>query len=830
VTQYRITLFLLWGSIFLYIFYFSWYSINRHNTLNSYAADLSLIDQPMWNTVIGPGGFMELTWGKQQQPRLAEHFEPILVPLALLFYLWDDVRILLIAQSIALAIGALPIFWITRHCFQPKQNDHAPISRIPYLLSLTFPLIYLLSPHLQAANIADFHADPFVVAPLLFAFWYANQQRWRLMWLWAIIAMSTKETLPPLTAMLGLWLILSSTKILTFKFTKPVSHGLGLIIISTLWFLGATFLIVSPLAQTHFGTDGPIYLTNRYTNIQDIWFMLQDSARWRYIVGLFASVGFLALLAPKMLLLGLPVLIANFFSNFAGQYSGEQHYSAPLVVAFVVAAIYGTQRLWHWAGKSHFVLIGLCMWGLSWSIGYQTQYGWTPFSVRTEQYVMTPQAQLLPKLLAQIPKSAIVTASPAIHPHLAHRKVIYLFPIVEQAEYMLIDVTDISGVHPHDVQQQIMQMLTNEWQLLSADYGLILAKREDNRSPTPEIKLPTEFFDFARINPTDFMLNSEAFSNAKPFTLESISDSKQSSLPQEGFAQDSLNQPLVQFGEQLQLLAYHYHDDFDDGVTIRFYWRTITATPDNLQLWPLIYNDQGKLLVDPTLVPQIETVWYPPSEWQIGEIIVTETLPHLLPNRFHVGLAVGSANGFHDPAQHLPLITQNDQLRTHNHWVHLATFQRPDSIFANLPLFLAELTPQLPNNLAITSQTQFGSHITLQTHSPLVPTPYNSLNLTLHWTTNTQLSIDYTVFIHVLDDQGSLITQTDNYPSWIFNQPTSQWPVNQPILDHHTIELPSNLPAGHYTVQLGLYDVATLTRLTLPDGRNALTLGRFEIE
>ena len=41
--------------ILTYAIYFSWYTINRHNTLNSYAADLSLIDQPLWNTVRGSG-------------------------------------------------------------------------------------------------------------------------------------------------------------------------------------------------------------------------------------------------------------------------------------------------------------------------------------------------------------------------------------------------------------------------------------------------------------------------------------------------------------------------------------------------------------------------------------------------------------------------------------------------------------------------------------------------------------------------------------------------------------------------------------------------------
>ena len=63
--------------------------------------------------------------------------------------------------------------------------------------------------------------------------------------------------------------------------------------------------------------------------------LLREPDRLLYLAGLFASVGWLALLAPEFLLLGLPVLIANTFSNFPGQYSGEQHYSAPLAPVFV---------------------------------------------------------------------------------------------------------------------------------------------------------------------------------------------------------------------------------------------------------------------------------------------------------------------------------------------------------------------------------------------------------------------------------------------------------------------------------------------------------------
>jgi uncharacterized membrane protein len=354
----------------LYLVYFSGYTLNRHATLHSYTADLSLIDQPMWNTALGPGYFMEQTWGNRQQPRLAEHLEPILVPLSFLFFLWDNVRVLLIAQSAALALGALPVFWIARAEFARRSAS-------PFVdwAALAVAAAYLLYPHLQAANIADFHADPFVVAPLLFAFWHATQRQWGRMWLWAALVMLTKETLPTLTAMLGLGLVLRAwfddrpTPWANRLKNPAVRHGLGLMAVSAIWYVIATFLIVSPLARHYFGTDGPIYLANRFTGEQNYAAMLSDPARWRYLGGLLAAAAFLPLLAPEMLLLGLPVLAANLLSNFPGQFSGEQHYSAPLVAVFIIAAIYGAGRLLRWPRLQKSGLPMLSLWLLAWALG-----------------------------------------------------------------------------------------------------------------------------------------------------------------------------------------------------------------------------------------------------------------------------------------------------------------------------------------------------------------------------------------------------------------------------------------------------------------------------
>jgi uncharacterized membrane protein len=748
------------------------------------------------------------------------------------------VRILLIAQSVALALGALPVFWIAREQLSivngQRTTHHAPFSTLHSPLSswaaLAFAAAYLLFPHLQAANIADFHADPFVVAPLLFAFWYASQKRWRLMWFWAIIAMATKETLPTLTAMLGLWLLVESSKnsgelkgtqlpLNSFKFLRvpffkvEATHGLGLILTSALWFLIATFFIVTPLARQYFGTEGPIYLANRYldTNLLSLW---QDTTRWWYLLGLLAAVGFLPLLAPELLILGLPVLIANLLSNFPGQYSGEQHYSAPLVAAFILGAIYGSRRLisrislYEKNGQSFKMTALICvsLWLLFWTFGYHALHGWTPLSSRMEIYAMRPPAANLSQFISQIPAEAIVSASAAIHPHLAHRRVIYLFPTVQEAEYLLVDVTDIPGVHPNDAQAKIMDMLTSNWQLLRANHGLILAQKSTmplsspvSIPPCPGAKppvgaappLPCSFFDFARPTTSPTYATQLTFGNGR-----------------------------------LRLLGYDVQDDRDNGVTFRFYWQSSGKLPEDLRLWPLVYDDWGRLLNDPIQVPMIATIWYPPAAWQPNEIVVTETLPQLLPNTFHVGLAAGPEDSFAEPTRRFSVTTEPDEaIRLQaGQWVQLASFRRQGPFLTHLTATpkLQALTPAAANFGSAIKLTGFRFDST-KLH------PGATLPILLQWVAEQPPQTDLTVFIHLLAADGQRVAQNDAYPTWLTPQPTSQWLPHQPVLDSHLLNLPPDLPPGVYTLQLGLYNVQTLERLRLPDNSDTFTLGQVRI-
>ena len=83
--------------------------------------------------------------------------------------------------------------------------------------------------------------------------------------------------------------------------------------------------------------------------------------------------------------------------------------------------------------------------------------------------------------------------------------------------------------------------------------------------------------------------------------------------------------------------------------------------------------------------------------------------------------------------------------------------------------------------------------------------PGEILPLTLVWSVSTTPSERYKVFIHLVDDTGMLIAQTDAEPVGGFNL-TSQWVTGAEINDNYGILLPGNIPSGQYRVLVGMYD------------------------
>jgi hypothetical protein len=94
--------------------------------------------------------------------------------------------------------------------------------------------------------------------------------------------------------------------------------------------------------------------------------------------------------------------------------------------------------------------------------------------------------------------------------------------------------------------------------------------------------------------------------------------------------------------------------------------------------------------------------------------------------------------------------------------------------------------------------------------------PDGALLVTLHWQAAEVINLPYKVFVHLQDETGQLVAQSDDYPN-CGTRPTNSWEVGKPVTDRHLLRLPEDLPPGQYTLKIGLYEPQTGLRLDLLD-------------
>jgi len=322
-------------------------AVLRYDTFKATAFDLGNMDQVIWNTIHGRWfQFTNQATDYYGPPtRLAVHFEPIILPLSLLYLFYADPRILLVFQTLVLVSGALPVFLLTR-----KYLPEWPI------LAALMVVAYLLSPALLGLNIFDFHPISLATPLLLYAMLALDHKRYGWFILACILAAMCKEDIPLTIAVLGLFLI--------WKYKLP-RLGITLTIGGLLWsFIG--FSIIShfyPGAQHNnfwyryqaLGSSPGEAIMNLIIHPWLFFTTFVTLNRLYYLASLFRSTGFLSLLAPEWLLLALPGLAVNLLSTDSLSYSGVYHYNAGIIPFVMLSAIHGTRRLislWQgWRGE-----------------------------------------------------------------------------------------------------------------------------------------------------------------------------------------------------------------------------------------------------------------------------------------------------------------------------------------------------------------------------------------------------------------------------------------------------------------------------------------------
>lgn len=411
----------------LYFLVFSYFSILRHNNFFS-GYDLSNFDHTLWNTVHGK--FFQLTVDDKFVSRLSVHADFILIPLSLLYFVWQDIRFILILQSFALAISVVPLFLLSKKIFKKE---------IPGVFLLA---AFLLNPAIQWANLYDFHPVLLAIPFVLFAIYFLEIKKKLSALIFLFIAVLTKENVALLNFCLGIWL---------FFVKKEKKTGFWISFLSLSYFVFIVFFamrLASGNAQANvvnlysfsnevkkeYGTDSriQIYSSRLFTDGISLLY-------YKQLLKLFFVFPFFA---PQFSFVALPEILINVLSSNSVMSGIYQHYSALLSALLYVSSIYGILMLKKLFKRYvKFEIVNVCSFVLFLLSFWQFfKLSPLPFNPATDALIFskTKEAQNFSKFLERVPKNASVSSSSAIRPHLTHREEVYVLPNkIESSDFVL---------------------------------------------------------------------------------------------------------------------------------------------------------------------------------------------------------------------------------------------------------------------------------------------------------------------------------------------------------------------------------------------------------
>jgi hypothetical protein len=230
-------------------------------------------------------------------------------------------------------------------------------------------------------------------------------------------------------------------------------------------------------------------------------------------------------------------------------------------------------------------------------------------------------------------------------------------------------------------------------------------------------------------------------------------------------------------------------------IHLRLYWQAVDPTPQNLQSFVHIYSPEIKhsWAISQNLHPgYIATSGWAPALYYVDDIYISVPVD-MAP--IQTTLVAGLMN---EQGERLQSPDNSDGL------VHLT-----DITIAPISSSQTKLEP------TVAAPARFGKQLDL-TGYDLLPAPGGPI-LRLYWNVYDQLPTDLVLFIHLIDQQNSMVAQFDRSPlKGVLS--TSQWPVGSLIIDEHYLNLPAELSPGNYKFIVGWYDPISGIRLAVQPG------------
>ena len=411
--------------LLLYVVVFSILTIRQHQSFNTNALDLGKFDQGIWNTSRGRPYQITIS----ENLVIESHFSPSLALFAPLYWIWPDIRLLFIMQSLLLGGAGFLIYLFFR-----RQN--------PWLGLAVFAA-YLMNPALHQVNLIEFRRLTLAVFATSFAIYHLLRRQYAWMALGLAIALLSKEDMSLTVIAVGLYIVVIQ---------RNLKVGLPTFAVGLAWFILVPFALLPALMTTD-QTAGYQHANSSYsylgTTLSEIVatavqqpglifeYVGQPERLWAVFNFLWPSA-FLFLLAPEIALFLLPHF--GFLLASTGDPMGELRawYPSVLIIILFWAVAVGVARLsLRWQRISLLVLLVASL--AAWLTMSEL---WPGPQFDPARYQVSAYERQIAEQLAALPQDAVVMAQDPLLPHLSHRANIFLFPWVrhdQQPDYIVLE-------------------------------------------------------------------------------------------------------------------------------------------------------------------------------------------------------------------------------------------------------------------------------------------------------------------------------------------------------------------------------------------------------
>jgi 4-amino-4-deoxy-L-arabinose transferase-like glycosyltransferase len=274
----------------------------------------------------------------------------------------------------------------------------------------------------------------------------------------------------------------------------------------------------------------------------------------------------------------------------------------------------------------------------------------------------------------------------------------------------------------------------------------------------------------------------------------------------------------VNFADQIELVGYELYNDVlapGSDLLVTLYWEALRPIEQEYTVFVHLMGQNGSQVAQNDS-PPLENL-YPTNYWVEGERVPD----------FHVlSIPTGVSPGRY--RLEVGLYLPQDQQR-------LAILGEDGSPSGDTAIVdyvqVGENAEGLMPQYAV--EANLDDKIVLMGHEGISHSieAGQDIHLTLYWQALARMEEDYTVFIHLLDEEGRILAQHDDQPLLGF-YPTSFWDEGDIVRDEYDIHVESSTLPGEYELAVGMYLLRTGDRLPVLDNESQIagdliSLGRI---